>query len=42
MMQASVAPQPSAGHSQRFGIAGKFAERFPVPVRIHLTCVRGF
>ena len=26
----------------RFGSAGKFAERFSVPVRIHLTRVRGF
>jgi hypothetical protein len=26
----------------RFGSAAKFAERFPVPVRIHLTRVRGF
>lgn len=25
----------------RFGSAGTFAERFPVPVRIHLTRVRG-
>jgi hypothetical protein len=26
----------------RFGGAVKFAERFSVPVRIHLICIRGF
>jgi hypothetical protein len=43
---ALVRPGPRRKYGEaidaRFGSAVKFAERFPVPVRIRLTRIRGF